>query len=47
MEGRFIIIMIIIIFYRVEHQVHKIGWILAHRVCGFLNMQPPIMVKLN
>jgi hypothetical protein len=28
-------------------EVHKIGWILVHRVCGFLNMQPPIMVKLN
>jgi hypothetical protein len=38
----FIIIMIIIFC-----EVHKIGWILAHRVCGFLNMQLPIMVKLN
>jgi hypothetical protein len=28
-------------------EVHKIEWILAHRVCGFLNMQPPIKVKLN
>jgi hypothetical protein len=28
-------------------EVHKIGWILAHRVCEFLNMQPPIKVKLN
>jgi hypothetical protein len=28
-------------------EVHKLGWILAHRVCGFLNMQPPIKVKLN
>jgi hypothetical protein len=28
-------------------EVHKIGWILAHRVCGFLNVQPPIKVKLN
>jgi hypothetical protein len=38
----FIIIMIIIFC-----EVHKIGWILAHRVCGFLNMQPPIEVKIN
>jgi hypothetical protein len=33
--------------WRVVSEVHKIGWILAHRVCGFLNMQPPIKVKLN
>jgi hypothetical protein len=39
----FIIIIMIIIFCK----VHKIGWILANRVCGFLNMQPPIKVKLN
>jgi hypothetical protein len=26
---------------------HKIGLILAHRVCGFLNMQLPIKVKLK
>jgi hypothetical protein len=39
----FIIIMIIIFFY----EMHKIGLILAHRVCGFLNMQPPIKVKLK
>jgi hypothetical protein len=38
----FIIIMIIIFC-----EVHKIGWILAHRVCRFLNMQLPIKVKLN
>jgi hypothetical protein len=34
-------------FWRVVSEVHKIGWILAHRVCGFLNMQTRIMVKLN
>jgi hypothetical protein len=28
-------------------EVHKIGWILTHRLCGFLNMQQPIKVKLN
>jgi hypothetical protein len=39
----FIIIMIIIFFC----EMHKIGLILAHRVCGFLNMQPPIKVKLK
>jgi hypothetical protein len=33
--------------WRVASEVHKFGWILAHRVCEFLNMQPPIMVKLN
>jgi hypothetical protein len=33
--------------WRVVSEVHKLGWILAHRVCGFLNMQPPIKVKLN
>jgi hypothetical protein len=32
---------------RVVSEVHKIGWILAHRVCGFLNMEPPIKLKLN
>jgi hypothetical protein len=32
---------------RVVSEVHKLGWILARRVCGFLNMQPPIKVKLN
>jgi hypothetical protein len=41
MGVEFIIIIIIIC------EVHKIGWILARRVCGFLNMQPPIMVKLK
>jgi hypothetical protein len=33
--------------WRVVSEVHKFGWILAHRVCGFLNMQPPIKMKLN
>jgi hypothetical protein len=33
--------------WRVVNEVHKLGWILAHRVCGFLNMQPPIKVKLK
>jgi hypothetical protein len=33
--------------WRVVSEVHKLGWILAHRICGFLNMQPPIKVKLN
>jgi hypothetical protein len=33
--------------WRVVSEVHKLGWILAHRVCGFLNMQPPIKVKLK
>jgi hypothetical protein len=33
--------------WRVVSEVHRLGWILAHRVCGFLNMQPPIKVKLN
>jgi hypothetical protein len=33
--------------WRVVSEVHKLGWILVHRVCGFLNMQPPIKVKLN
>jgi hypothetical protein len=37
------IIIIIIIFF----EMHKIGLILAHRVCGFLNMQPPIKMKLK
>jgi hypothetical protein len=32
---------------RVVSEVHKLGWILAQRVCGFLNMQPTIKVKLN
>jgi hypothetical protein len=32
---------------RVMSEVHKLGCILAHRVCGLLNMQPPIKVKLN
>jgi hypothetical protein len=31
----------------VVSEVHKLGWILAQRVCGFLNMQPPIKVKVN
>jgi hypothetical protein len=33
--------------WRVVSDVHKFGWILAHRVHGYLIMQPPIMVKLN
>jgi hypothetical protein len=33
--------------WMVVSEVHKLGWILAHRVCGFLNMQPLIKVKLN
>jgi hypothetical protein len=33
--------------WRVVSEVHKLGWILSHRVCGFLNMQLPIKVKLN
>jgi hypothetical protein len=33
--------------WRVVSEVHKLGLILAHRVCGFFNMQPPIKVKLN
>jgi hypothetical protein len=33
--------------WRVVSEVHMLGWILAHMVCGFLNMQPPIKVKLN
>jgi hypothetical protein len=33
--------------WRVVSEVHKFGWILAHRVYGYLIMQPPIMVKLN
>jgi hypothetical protein len=33
--------------WRVVSEVHKLGWILAHRVYGFSNMQPPIKVKLN
>jgi hypothetical protein len=33
--------------WKVVSEVHKLGWILAHRVCGFLNMQLPIKVKLN
>jgi hypothetical protein len=33
--------------WRVVSEVHKLGWILAPRVYGFLNMQPPINVKLN
>jgi hypothetical protein len=43
-------IMVIFLYYhcrRVVSEVHKLGWILAHRVCGFLNMQPPIKVMLN
>jgi hypothetical protein len=31
----------------VVSEVHKLGWILAHRVCRFLNMQPPIKMKLK
>jgi hypothetical protein len=38
----FIIIMIIIFC-----EMHKIGLILAHRVCGLLNMQPSIKVNLK
>jgi hypothetical protein len=34
-------------YRRVVSEVHKLVWILAHRVCGFLNMQPLIKVKLN
>jgi hypothetical protein len=33
--------------WRVVSEVHKLRWILSHRVCGFLSMQPPIKVKLN
>jgi hypothetical protein len=33
--------------WRVVSEVHKLGWILAHRVCGLWNMQQPIKVKLN
>jgi hypothetical protein len=33
--------------WRVVSEVHKLGWILSHRVYGFLNMQSPIKVKLN
>jgi hypothetical protein len=34
-------------YRRVVSELHKLGWMLAHRVWGFLNMQPPIKVKLN
>jgi hypothetical protein len=43
-------IMVNFLYYycrRVVSEVHKLAWILPHRVCGFLNMQPPIQVKLN
>jgi hypothetical protein len=33
--------------WSVVSEVHKFGWILAHRVYGYLIIQPPIMVKLN
>jgi hypothetical protein len=32
---------------RVVSEVHKVGWILAHKICGFLNMQQLIKVELN
>jgi hypothetical protein len=33
--------------WRVVSEVHKLGWLQPHRVCGFLNMQLPIKVKLK
>jgi hypothetical protein len=45
-----VVIMVNFLYYycwRVVSEVHKFGWIIAHRVYGYLIMQPPIMVKLN